>query len=296
MDENSTQPSPAPAPQPTQPSPAPAPQPTQPSPAPAPQPQPAPQPPVIESASATTSTDNHAGAAPYVIVVSALAVLVALSLALANIVSAAGEAIGDAFDEDYYDSFDYDDFLGDLDGDLDPQGSAGHDLTADNVFDEDLTCTDYTVDDYVFASDYSGSQQSVSTYVKSLAKTDADASGQVAGHLRAAAAATDDATRTDELAQAAAVCQDATTAIDALAQPDASAITGDATDDILEDLAEGRDATKQRWDKLTQLVAILASPEGHTSSELADLDNDAGNVTDPAIYLTRALSTSAAHK
>ena len=292
MDENSTQ-QPADAPQPA---PAQTPQP-QPSPASAPQPAPAPQPQpsVIESASATTSSDNHAGAAPYVIVAAALAVLVALTLALANLVSAVGEGIGDAYDEDYYDSFDYDSLLDDLD-DLDPQGSTGHDLTADNVFDVELTCTDYTVDDYVFASDYSGSQQAVSAYVKALAKTDADAAGQLAGHLRAAAAATDDASRTDELSQAASICQDTSTAIDGLALPGAADITGGSADDILEHLTEGRDATSRRWDKLAQLVAVLASPEGHTSSELSDLDNDAGDVTDPAIDLTRALATSASDK
>ncbi|WP_337371013.1 hypothetical protein [Parolsenella catena] len=290
MDENSTQ-QPADAPQPTpQPAPAQTPQP-QPSPASAPQPAPAPQPQpsIIESASATTSSDNHAGAAPYVIVAATLAVLVALSLALANLVSAVGEGIGDAYDEDYYDSFDYDGLLDDLD-DLDPQGSTGHDLTADNVFDVELTCTDYTVDDYVFASDYSGSQQAVSAYVKALAKTDADAAGQLAGHLRAAAAATDDASRADE------ICQDASAAIDGLALPGAADITGGSADDILEHLTEGRDATRRRWDKLAQLVAVLASPDGHTSSELSDLDNDAGDVTDPAIDLTRALATSASDK
>lgn len=296
MDENSTQ-QPADAPQPTpQPAPAQTPQP-QPSPASAPQPAPTPQPQpsVIESASATTSSDNHAGAAPYVIVAAALAVLVALTLALANLVSAVGEGIGDAYDEDSYDSFDYDGLLDDLD-DLDPQGSTGHDLTADNVFDVELTCTDYTVDGYVFASDYSGSQQAVSAYVKALAKTDADAAGQLAGHLRAAAAATDDASRADELSQAASICQDTSAAIDGLALPSAADITGGSADDILEHLTEGRDATRRRWDKLAQLVAVLASPEGHTSSELSDLDNDAGDVTDPAIDLTRALATSASDK
>lgn len=296
MDENSTQ-QPADAPQPTtQPAPAQTPQP-QPSPASAPQPAPAPQPQpsVIESASATTSSDNHAGAMPYVIVAAALAVLVALTLALANLVSAVGEGIGDAYDEDSYDGFDYDGLLDDLD-DLDPQGSTGHDLTADNVFDVELTCTDYTVDDYVFASDYSGSQQAVSAYVKTLAKTDADAAGQLAGHLRAAAAATDDASRADELSQAASICQDTSAAIDGLALPGAADITGGSADDILEHLTEGRDATRRRWDNLAQLVAVLTSPEGHTSSELSDLDNDAGDVTDPAIDLTRALATSASDK
>lgn len=296
MDENSTQ-QPADAPQPTpQPAPAQTPQP-QPSPASAPQsaPAPQPQPSVIESASATTSSDNHAGAAPYVIVAAALAVLVALSLALANLVSAVGEGIGDAYNEDYYDSFGYDSLLDDLD-DLDPQESTRYDLTADNVFDVELTCTDYTVDDYVFASDYSGSQQAVSAYVKALAKTDADAAGQLAGHLRAAAAATDDASRADELSQAASICQDTSAAIDGLALPGAADITGGSADDILEHLTEGRDATRRRWDKLAQLVAVLASPEGHTSSELSDLDNDAGDVTDPAIDLTRALATSASDK
>lgn len=279
MDENTQQSAPQPAP-----TPAPTPQPT-----PASQPTPAPQPqPVIESASATTSTDNHAGALPYVIVVAALAVLVALGLAVSNLVVAAGEVASDA----YYDSHLYDDFL----DDLEPKGRSSRNLTTDNVFDVELTATDYSVNDYVFASDYSGSQQVVSSYVKTLAKTDADAAAQLAGHLRAAQAATDDATRADELAQAATVCQDTAAAIDALALPEEGSITGASAADILENLTEGRDATRQRWDKLSQLVAILASPEGHTEQELADLDNDAGDVTDPAIDLTRALSASAANK
>lgn len=264
----------------------------QPAPTPAPQPAPAPQP-VIESASATTSTDNHAGALPYVIVVAALAVLVALGLAVSNLVVAAGEVASDAYyDSHLYDELDYDDFL----DDLEPKGRSSRNLTADNVFDVELTATDYSVNDYVFASDYSGSQQVVATYVKTLAKTDADAAAQLAGHLRAAQAATDDATRADELAQAATVCQDTAAAIDAFALPEEGSITGTSAANILENLTEGRDATRQRWDKLSQLVAILASPEGHTEQELADLDNDAGDVTDPAIDLTRALSASAANK
>ncbi len=283
MDENTQQSAPQPAATPA-PTPQPSPQP-QPTPAPAPQP-------VIESASATTSTDNHAGVLPYVIVVAALAVLVALGLAVSNLVVAAGEVASDAYyDSHLYDDLDYDDFL----DDLEPKGRSSRNLTADNVFDVELTATDYSVNDYVFASDYSGSQQVVSSYVKTLAKTDADAA-QLAGHLRAAQAATDDATRADELAQAAAVCQDTAAAIDALALPEEGSITGTSAADILENLTEGRDATRQRWDKLSQLVAILASPEGHTEQELADLDNDAGDVTDPAIYLTRALSASAANK
>lgn len=290
MDENTQQSAPQPAPTPaTTPQTTPAPQP-----APAPQPTPAPAPqPVIESASATTSTDNHAGALPYVIVVAALAVLVALGLAVSNLVVAAGEVASDAYyDSHLYDDLDYDDFL----DDLEPKGRSSRNLTADNVFDVELTATDYSVNDYVFASDYSGSQQVVATYVKILAKTDADATAQLAGHLRAAQAATDDATRADELAQAATVCQDTAAAIDALALPEEGSITGASAADILENLTEGRDATRQRWDKLSQLVAILASPEGHTEQELADLDNDAGDVTDPAIDLTRALSASAANK
>lgn len=278
--------------QPTQPQhPTPAPT-TEPTPA---QQQPAPQPqqPIIESASATTSRDNHAGPAPYVIVAAVLAVLVALALALANFIGAIGEAISDDYYDSYsYDGLDYDDFL----DDLDPQLGEGHDLTADNVFDEELTCTDYTVNDYVFATDYSGSQQVVATYVKALAKADADATSALSGHLRVAAAATDDATRADELAQAATLCQDTTKTIETITLPGEDEITGEAVADILDDLTGGRDATLTRWEKLAQLVEILRSPEGHTSDELADLDNDAGDVTDPAIDLTRALSDSAAHK
>ena len=302
MDENN-QPTPVPQPQPA-PQPSSAPQ-SQPVPQPQPQwaaqqpamgAQPTPQPPVIESASATTSPDNHSSALPYVIVAAVLALLVTLALALSNLVVAIADGANMLSSDHGSNAYeDYGDLLDDLDGMGDDKGRSVN-LTQDNVFDFDLTAADYSVNDYVFASDYSGSQQTVSTYVKSLTKLDSDATSELSSHLRAAAAATDADTRKLELEQAATMCQGTAESIEALALPDASAITGDAADDILEDLTAGRDATQERWEKLGRLASMLLSPDGHTSDELSDLDNDAGNVTDAALDLTHALSDSASHK
>ena len=258
--------------------------------------------PVIESASATTSPDNNSGKWPYVLVAVVLAALVALSLALAN----AAQVIGTAIAEDYsgYDGYgynerddsngydDFEDFLDDLDG----NGATDHDLTSDNVFDEDLSCYDYSIDDYVFASDYSGSQQAVSDYVKTLTKADATATSSLASHLRAAAAASDDATRADELSQAAQISQQAAEDIKAIELPSGDAISGSKAASIVDDLTSGRDAALTRWKKIGERVELLQSPEGHTSGERADLDTAASRVTDAAVDLTDALSDSANYK
>ena len=161
--------------------------------------------PVLESASATTSQDNRSGVAAYVIVAVVLMVLVALALTLCNVLEVVGTSIDWEDPNTYsFDDDDYDDLLDDLGIDDEHDISSGQSLTADNALDQYLGCIEYTVSDYVFASDYSGSQQAVATYVKALASRDASSAAEVKSHLRAAAAAGDDATRASELQAAGA--------------------------------------------------------------------------------------------
>ncbi len=259
-----------------------------------------------ESASATTSKDNQAGAAPIVITLVVLGLMMALGTACVSGIAKFGELAAE-LDNSYgsYDSGDSsssDDLEGDLKDELknlrNKLGGSSDDteLTTDNVFDVELYCFDKSVSDYVFSSDYSGSQKAVAAYVQNFAKTDDDATTQVISHLRAAASATDDEARSDELSQAAQACDQAATDLAAIELPAEADISGTSAEDILNSLKEAQEGAAKRWEAFGKIVAIMASPSGHTESELNDLDGEAGAVTSIAIDLSDALWSSANDK
>ena len=253
--------------------------------------------PVLESASATTSQDNRSGVAAYVIVAVVLMVLVALALTLCNVLEVVGTSIDWEDPNTYsFDDDDYDDLLDDLGIDDEHNISSGQSLTADNALDQYLGCIEYTVSDYVFASDYSGSQQAVATYVKTLASRDASSAAEVKSHLRAAAAAGDNATRASELQAAADAAASASESIEALELPAESSVTGTKAADIIENLTDARDDALTRWNKIAQVIDMVTNPSGHTTRELSDLDDEASEVTDIALELTHALGNSASCK
>ncbi len=271
---------------------------TQPQPVPGPA---TPQQPVVESASATTSPDNKSGAAPYVIVGVALACLLFLAAGVGNLVGTFGSlalsqsrdygSIGDLLDE-------LDDGSG-HDSQAPGNGSrrgrySGTELTQDYVLSYNYQSLSESVSDYVFASDYAGAQGGVSTFVQALAKLDDEYLNQTVGHLRAAAAASDDQTRADELQKAADLCTQAQNAAGSLGV-DESKISGSQAKAIVGDLTDARDDVAERWRNIGRIVALMEDPSGHRTGELADLDDSASDVTDIAIELTDALTTSAAH-
>ncbi|WP_154052712.1 hypothetical protein [Olsenella uli] len=271
---------------------------TQPQPVPGPA---TPQQPVVESASATTSPDNKSGAAPYVIVGVALACLLFLAAGVGNLVGTFGSlalsqsrdygSIGDLLDE-------LDDGSG-HDSQAPGNGSrrgrySGTELTQDYVLSYNYQSLSESVSDYVFASDYAGAQEGVSTFVQALAKLDDEYLNQTVGHLRAAAAASDDQTRADELQKAADLCTQAQNAAGSLGV-DESKISGSQAKAIVGDLTDARDDVAERWRNIGRIVALMEDPSGHRTGELADLDDSASDVTDIAIELTDALTTSAAH-
>ena len=148
--------------------------------------------------------------------------------------------------------------------------------------------------DYVFASDYAGAQEGASAFVQALAKLDDEYLNQTVGHLRAAAAASDDQTRADELQKAADLCTQAQNAAGSLGV-DESKISGSQAKAIVGDLTDARDDVAERWRNIGRIVALMEDPSGHRTGELADLDDSASDVTDIAIELTDALTASAAH-
>lgn len=283
------QPTPAPQPQP---------QPTQPTPTPQPTPQPqpasAPQAPVIESASATTSPDNHSGPGVYVILAIGLALIIAASLVLANTFGEVLSEVADIVAEEYPDEeWDFDELDHYFDDDT---HSTDADLTADNIFETRIGCADESVNSYVYASDYDGSQQAVSEFVSALTKADGDSTNLLSMHLRAAMDATDAATRTEELDAAAQVVADAQTSIQAIELPGTDRVSGLKADSVIDALEDAKEDCVERWSAIAKLVDILRSPDGHTTDELAELDEEASNVVDIAIRLTTALTDSASYK
>lgn len=284
---------PAPAPQST-----PAPQPAQPTPTPQPTPQPqpapAPQVPVIESASATTSPDNHSGPGVYVILAIGLALIVAASFVLANTFGEVLSEVADIVAEEYPDEeWDFDELDHYFDDDT---RSTDADLTADNVFETRIGCADESVNSYVYASDYDGSQQAVSEFVSALAKADGDSTNLLSMHLRAAMGATDAATRAEELDAAAQVVADAQASIQAIEVPGTDRVSGVKADSIIDALGDAKEDCAERWGAIAKLVDILRSPDGHTTDELAELDEEASNIVDIAIRLTTALTDSTSYK
>ena len=282
-----SQPTPEPQPQPAQPTPTP-------QPTPQPQPAPAPQVPVIESASATTSPDNHSGPGAYVILAIGLALIVAASLVLANTFGEVLSEVADIVAEEYPDEeWDFDDLDHYFDDDT---RSTDADLTADNIFETRIGCADESVNSYVYASDYDGSQQAVSEFVSALTKADGDSTNLLSMHLRAAIGATDAATRTEELDAAAQVVADAQASIQAIEVPGTDRVSGVKADSVIDALGDAKEDCVERWSAIAKLVDILRSPNGHTTDELAELDEEASNIVDIAIRLTTALTDSASYK
>ena len=291
------QPQPTPTPQPAQPTPTPQPAP-QPAPAaqpqPQPQPAPAPQVPVIESASATTSPDNHSGPGVYVILAIGLALIVTASLVLANTFGEVLSEMADIIAEEYPDEeWDFDELDHYFDDDT---HSTDVDLTADNIFETRIGCVDESVNSYVYASDYDGSQQAVSEFVSALAKADGDSTNLLSMHLRAAMGTTDATTRTEELDTAAQVVADAQASIQAIELPGTDRVSGVKADSIIDALGDAKEDCVERWSAIAKLVDIFRSPDGHTTDELAELDEEASNIVDIAIRLTTALTDSASYK
>ena len=283
---------PAPTPQPAQPAPG---QPTPtPQPTPQPQPAPAPQAPVIESASATTSPDNHSGPGVYVILAIGLALIIAASLVLANTFGEVLSEVADIVAEEYPDEeWDFDELDHYFDDDT---RSTDDDLTTDNIFETRIGCADESVNSYVYASDYDGSQQAVSEFVSALAKADGDSTNLLSMHLRAAMGTTDATTRTEELDAAAQVVADAQASIQAIEVPGTDRVSGVKADSVIDALGDAKEDCVERWSAIAKLVDILRSPDGHTTDELAELDEEASNIVDIAIRLTTALTDSASYK
>ena len=278
---------PAPAPQPAQPTPTP-------QPTPQPQPVPAPQVPVIESASATTSPDNHSGPGVYVILAIGLALIIAASLVLANTFGEVLSEVADIVAEEYPDEeWDFDELDHYFDDDT---RSTDDDLTTDNIFETRIGCADESVNSYVYASDYDGSQQAVSEFVSALAKADGDSTNLLSMHLRAAMGTTDATTRTEELDAAAQVVADAQASIQAIEVPGTDRVSGVKADSVIDALGDAKEDCVERWSAIAKLVDILRSPDGHTTDELAELDEEASNIVDIAIRLTSALTDSSSYK
>lgn len=275
----------------------------------------------IESASATTSPDNKSGSTAYVLVGVVLVALVALGIAVSSAVTSIATSIsssggsgtlGQNLSDDDLDELE--DLLNDLEGDSNsgsgnsdsidnpPSGlgyntlSGSTELTEDTVMSYDYYCFDYTVGDFVYAADYAGAQEGVSAFVKSLVEADSSAASALRSHVRAAAQASDAETRASELEQAAQTCVDAQASLAAISAPAEADIAGSRAADIAEELAEAREDTIERWADLASIVEIMKSPSGHKASEIAELDEDAGNVTPIAMDLASALYDSANYK
>jgi hypothetical protein len=265
---------------------------------------------VIETASATTSSErNRSGNAAYIIAVAVVAACLLLASGISSCVSAVfGAMVGSEYDSSssngygngYGSSSESDPDTGSLEDLLGGGSSEGQgadvtkeSLTQENALYYDLYLYTYDISSEVAATDYSGATSNVSTYVRSIVSVDDEADTAVASHLNAAAKAGDDTdTVSSELASAAQVAEQATADLKAIQVP--SNVSGSYASAITTNLTDAREKAIDRWTTISDIIAMTQSPDGKTVGDLYTADEQTNtDATASGEALVEALSLSA---
>lgn len=261
--------------------------------------------PVVESASATSSSArNVSGSAAYVIFGAVVVALCLVATSVGGCASRLALAAGGYGDEllgglsEGSGSYSSDggsgsEYGSDLESSSTSTSSSDYEsdaYTTDEALAADLSVYDGCVTDEVSASSYSGSQTVVSDYVKQICSIDKRYNTQLVSALRAAAR--DSSSADEQLATARSLCAQAKADLDAVAIPTA---TGSSAGDIAGYLSDAKFDTETRWDDIAAEIELVASPS--TTEELCSADTAVSQDTSCGAYeLTSALSESAKAK
>lgn len=268
-----------------------------------------PESPLVESPSATTSSErNKSGNAAWIIVGAVLLVLVLLANGIAGCTSAImTNALQNSLsgqDGTIPDYLGYDGSgseLGSGAGTLGSDSSTSTGLSASSTYTTDqalallkegnISADGLSID----AGSTSGSQQAVVDYAKGLVDIDSRHTTEMRKHLRAATGAgeSDPETRASELAAASSEASAAKTEIETLSQPADSALSGSGASDISADLSSAKTSLSNRWDDIAKVVDMTTNPKQLTVQDLSDEDNLIYSDTSDAVYyLESALASS----
>lgn len=271
------------------------------------------KPKVIETASATTSSeDNQSGPFAYVIT-AVVVVAVVLCALIGGGCTAAIVATSSAWDElsstrggysgtlpyDLEDIEDIDDVDDILDWYVNDQNrtisdspnakdtSNSRSCTLDEALEFDLAPYTLYIDSYVSASAYAGSSTGAYEFVREVISTDSEYFQEVMSALNDAARA--DGKEHEHLTEAIEACDKAKEAINAIALP---ASTGEGT--VNDALGTAKTQSADRWDAVKRELEFLDTDQEIRKSDLWDLDDDVVKATEKAgELLTEALETSA---
>ncbi len=240
--------------------------------------------PVIQSASATTSPDNsNSGPMAYVVTAIVLAVLLLLAGSLGSCATSVLDAVGD----DYWSGHGYTDAPGTSDpyGIEDRQNqrtdsgqtTEPETVSVTDALDLNLSVYEGPLSSYVSASDYAGTEQAVTDYVRSILSVDEQATTVVVQCLRAAAR--DEATRSHSIRAAIEAADAAQRDIAALEAPVAT--KGD-TDLLATEMQAARDCAANRWAAISQELSLLDTTDELSYADLSDADAQARTASDDA--------------
>lgn len=258
--------------------------------------------PVVESASATTSADNkNSGYTAFIITGITLVVICLLSWSIGGCVSSVISTAANQYADSEYDSYGYGYGYGSDNGFDSSNGYGSSKTTGSEALNVDdvlqMTSLDISGDgisDLIYSAEYAGSQAAVSDYVKKISDSDKQSTDDLIKHWRAAAAATDEATRTAELKAAADTAAAAQDSISGLTPLQASDVTGSNASNVADALSSGQSSAVTRWKDISTELDMLLNPSGHTNNDLTSTDDDVYYDTyEASSYLIEALAYSA---
>lgn len=267
--------------------------------------------PVIETASATTSSQaNRSGSFSYVVAVIAIVTLALIGSGLGScvsffaraVVSEAERNIGNTNTLDRYFEGDpssplHDDELLEFLEDNGIGSGSGMDLLdtggavdVTDVLTSELAIYGDTINSLVPAMGYSGAQSDVADFSRTLTYTDRQATEQVVSLLRAAARG--DITSTEAAERAEEIADTTVESLESLRLP---VVTGERADEVSSLLTSAREEARGRWTAISEEMDLIEDVSSVSTSTLLSLEKSITDATSKAAEsLSSALATSAA--
>ncbi|MDO4538348.1 MAG: hypothetical protein Q4B54_09330 [Coriobacteriales bacterium] len=267
---------------------------------------------VIESASATTSSDNaNSGSFAYILTAIVLGVTLILGLVVGGCASMVLSVSAQQYAQGGHSSLGHNTmgYPEDLDRELEdlfneyspytttPEGGNGNNnggsentsvVSLDDALDFDLAPYRESIGDLVYASSYSGASNEVRDFVRQLVNADNDYASRLVLILNDAAL--NEEQNTQKIAEAIALCTEAQQGIEALALPE---VGGDQSGEVKDYLGTAKAEAKERWQKMQNEMELL-SKSAISTKALWNLDDDVLSATEKAAAdLEQAMALSA---
>lgn len=273
------------------------------------------KPPVIETASATSSSEeNKSGPFAYILFGSVLGISLVLAIICggctsAIVAAAVSEDGTSTFSGPTSQQFPYDDIedLDDLeewlrlysdeygDGGLDTSGGSNSKMgtcTVDEALDFDLAPYDISLASEVSASAYANTPSGVRDFVRKMVNADDEYATKVARCLHDAAR--DEDKQQEKIEEALALCDEAKKAINDIAIP---SVDADKNGTLKDDLGSAKSQVTKRWEATREELAILKTTDEVSKRELWDSDEQTLDTVDDAVQMLEdAMASSSTAK